>query len=94
MVEGVVKLADRLVLHEIKKRLDDHLGARVRLKTNGGRKKTIIREGFLEKTYPSIFIIVIDGQGTSRRVSYSYSDILTDTVELTLMGDDNKIQCM
>ncbi|WP_172856624.1 Veg family protein [Thermoanaerobacterium sp. RBIITD] len=89
-----MKLADRLALHEIKKKLDDHVGARVRLKTNGGRKKTIIREGFLEKTYPSIFIIVIDGQGATRRVSYSYSDILTDTVELTLMKDEKEIQCM
>ncbi|AEF16217.1 MULTISPECIES: Veg family protein [Thermoanaerobacterium] len=87
-------MADRLALHEIKKKLDDHVGSRVRLKTNGGRKKTIIREGFLEKTYPSIFIIVIDGHGTTRRVSYSYSDILTDTVELTLMKGEKEIRCM
>lgn len=87
-------MADRLALNDIKKKLEDHVGSRVRLKTNGGRKKTIIKEGFLEKTYPSIFIILIDGQGASRRVSYSYSDILTDTVELTLMDEDKKIKCM
>ncbi|MGB9679040.1 MAG: Veg family protein [Thermoanaerobacteraceae bacterium] len=89
-----MELADRLALSEIKRQLENHVGSRVRLKTNGGRKKIIVKEGFLEKTYPSIFIVMIDGQGASRRVSYSYSDILTDTVELTVMDGEKKIQCM
>jgi len=90
----LIVVADRSTLDEIKKQLDKHIGARVRLKTNGGRKKTIIKEGLLEKTYPSIFIVVLDGQGATRRVSYSYSDILTDTVELTVMEGNKKIQCL
>ncbi|AIS53420.1 hypothetical protein TKV_c22930 [Thermoanaerobacter kivui] len=87
-------MADKSALNEIKKQLESHVGSRVRLKTNGGRKKTIIREGLLEKTYPSIFIVVLDGQGATRRVSYSYSDILTDTVELTVMDGNKKIHCV
>lgn len=93
-VKELIVVADRSTLDEIKKQLDKHIGARVRLKTNGGRKKTIIKEGLLEKTYPSIFIVVLDGQGTTRRVSYSYSDILTETVELTLMESNKKIECL
>ncbi|MGB9808446.1 MAG: Veg family protein [Caldanaerobacter sp.] len=87
-------MADRSTLDEIKKQLEQHVGSRVRLKTNGGRKKTIIKEGLLEKTYPSIFIVVLDGQGATRRVSYSYSDILTETVELTVMDENKRIPCL
>ncbi|HBT48280.1 MAG: hypothetical protein XD49_0874 [Caldanaerobacter subterraneus] len=89
-----MQVADRSTLDEIKKQLEQHVGARVRLKTNGGRKKTIIKEGLLEKTYPSIFIVVLDGHGTTRRVSYSYSDILTETVELTVMDENKRIPCL
>ncbi|MGB9780206.1 Veg family protein [Caldanaerobacter sp.] len=89
-----MQVADRSTLDEIKKQLEQHVGSRVRLKTNGGRKKTIIKEGLLEKTYPSIFIVVLDGQGATRRVSYSYSDILTETVELTVMDENKRIPCL
>ncbi|WP_238988778.1 Veg family protein [Calorimonas adulescens] len=75
---------------EIKKVIDRHIGERVRLKTNGGRKKTIIREGILEETYPSIFIVKIEMDNSVRRISYSYSDILTETVELSLCSNLNK----
>lgn len=89
-LRGVVDLSDKNALMEIKKVIDRHIGEKVRLKTNGGRKKTIIREGILEETYPSIFIVKIEMDNSVRRISYSYSDILTETVELSLCSNLNK----
>ncbi|WP_096203256.1 biofilm formation stimulator Veg [Bacillus sp. FJAT-45350] len=72
-------------LLEIKSELDSNVGKRIMIKANGGRRKTVERTGFLEETYPSVFIIKLDEQQNSfERVSYSYADILTETVELTL----------
>jgi uncharacterized protein Veg len=80
----VVYLSDKNTLVEIKQVIDRHIGEKVRLKTNGGRKKTIIKEGVIEETYPSIFIVKVDMDNSVRHLSYSYSDILTETVELSL----------
>ncbi|GAE94174.1 veg protein [Gracilibacillus boraciitolerans JCM 21714] len=70
-------------LIEIKQGLDGNVGKRLRIKANGGRKKTIERYGTLSETYPSVFIVELDqDENAFERVSYSYADILTETVEL------------
>lgn len=52
------------------------------------RRKTIERSGILAETYPSVFVIQLDQDENSfERVSYSYADILTETVELTFNDD-------
>lgn len=74
----------------IKTNLDFRLGKALTLKANGGRKKTIERCGILAETYPSVFIVELDqDENNFERVSYSYTDILTDAVEL-VFTDDNK----
>ncbi|MGV2806524.1 Veg protein, partial [Clostridium perfringens] len=63
------------------------------LRANGGRRKTVERTGVLEETYPSVFIVKLDqDQQTFKRVSYSYADILTETVEIMVTGDDNEMR--
>ncbi|WP_458415263.1 biofilm formation stimulator Veg [Schinkia sp. CFF1] len=75
-------------LLDIKRILDNNLGKRLTLKANGGRRKTIERSGVLAETYPSVFIIELDQQENSfERVSYSYADVLTETVELTFLDE-------
>ncbi|MCD8509614.1 MAG: Veg family protein [Bacillus sp. (in: Bacteria)] len=72
-------------LIEIKRSLDQNVGKRITIQANGGRRKTIERSGLLEGTYPSVFTIKLDQDEYSvERVSYSYTDVLTETVKLTL----------
>jgi uncharacterized protein Veg len=72
-------------LADIKKSLDLHLGKRLILKANGGRKKTVERAGILRETYHSVFVIELDQDEHSfERVSYSYADILTEAVEIVV----------
>lgn len=79
-------------LVDIKRTLDANIGKRITIKANGGRRKTIERSGFLEETYPSVFIIKLDeDQNAFERVSYSYADVLTETVQLTVCEDENPI---
>jgi len=80
-------------LSEIRKNVESHVGEKVRLKANKGRKRTTTKEGVIENAYPSIFVVKIDGSYNAvRRVSYSYSDILTETVEVTLCDEETRIQ--
>ena len=82
-------MASADTLRKIRKDIESHVGERVRLRANRGRKKTFEKEGVLEQVYPNIFIVkVIESLEFVRRISYSYSDILTDTVELTILDDE------
>lgn len=75
---------------DIKSSLETQVGQRLTLKANGGRRKTIERIGVLEETYPSVFIIKLDPETNSfERVSYSYTDVLTESVELTFSEEDS-----
>lgn len=79
-------------LVEIKRSLDEHIGKRLKLVANGGRRKTIERHGVLAETYPSVFVVALDqDENNFERVSYSYADILTETVELSFIDDKKPV---
>jgi uncharacterized protein Veg len=75
----------RDILTSIKKDIERHVGEKVTLKANGGRRKILVNDGILEKTYDSIFVIRLEN-GSQRTVTYSYSDVLTKTVQLVFAG--------
>lgn len=80
-------------LLDIKRSLEVHVGSKIRLRANGGRRKTIERTGTLEETYPSVFIVKLDEeQHAFKRVSYSYADILTESVEVTVCNDEGQVR--
>jgi uncharacterized protein Veg len=80
-------------LSQIRKDIETCIGEKVQLKANKGRKKAFIREGVLENTYPSIFVVKFENDyETTRRVSYSYTDVLTKAVELVIYKDNKRIQ--
>jgi uncharacterized protein Veg len=86
-------MAEKSELFLIKKNIETCIGERVQLKANKGRKKAFIKEGVLENSYPSIFIVKFENEyETTRRVSYSYTDILTKAVELVICKDNKLIQ--
>lgn len=75
-------------LADIKKALDAQVGKRLQLKANGGRKKTVECEGVLSETYHAVFVIELNQEDNAcKRVSYSYTDILTEAVEITFFDD-------
>lgn len=69
-------------ISDIKKDLESFVGSKIRLKANRGRNRIIEREGVLESTYPNIFVVKLNERKVERRVSYTYADVLTETVEL------------
>lgn len=80
------------LLNAIKQEIDSHVGEKVTLKANGGRKKVMIKEGVLDKTYPNIFTVTVEGNSNDiRTISYSYSDILTETVELIFCKNKDNV---
>ncbi|GAO99686.1 Veg family protein [Fructobacillus ficulneus] len=70
-------------LEDIKTRLDAHLGEPVTVVSQAGRKKFTERSGVLRSTFPSLFVVELDEEADFKRASYSYTDILTNNVDVT-----------
>lgn len=77
-------------LLQIRRSLESHVGQKIRLRAHRGRRKMLEKVGVLENTYPSIFVVRIDEPTYNQRLSFSYADVLTETVELTLVHKKEK----
>ena len=76
---------DRNDVSHVKSDIQRIIGSTVSLETNKGREKSIIRKGVVSNVYPSIFTVQIsDNRNSSRNMSFSYTDVLTKTVQITL----------
>lgn len=76
---------DRNDVFTVRNDIQKIIGSKVRLETNKGRHKSVINKGVVANVYPSIFTVQLsDPPGSSRRLSFSYTDVLTNTVEITL----------
>ena len=64
----------------LKTDINEMIGQKIMVKGSLGRCKTFAKEATIEKTYPNIFVIKYEEE--NRNVTYSYTDILTRTVEV------------
>lgn len=75
-------------VNEVRKVLGHYVGQKVKVKANMGRHRYNISEGIISQTYPSIFTIKLnneeDKNARDKFVSYSYTDVLTKNVQLTV----------
>ena len=71
-----------------------YVGRRVKLKSSGGRKRTIVQEGILDSCYPNVFTVRCSKHKTYQEtVSFSYVDILTRVVEIAVEPDPDRDRC-
>ncbi len=76
----------------IKEELENKVGSRIKLVAQTGRKKQTERHGVLAELYPSVFIVQLDQEENAfERVSYSYTDILTHSVEVLFHDSEEEL---
>ena len=68
------------------------IGQNVRVTTNKGKKKVHIREGVVESICPHLFTVKFEDNQSIIRDSFSYADVLTNTVEIIRCSDNLNIQ--
>jgi len=80
-------------LLQIKKCIENSVGSKVRLLSDKGKRKSIVREGIIENSYPNIFTVRFENEfDTTRRVSFSYTDVLTKAIELVICRESKNSQ--
>jgi uncharacterized protein Veg len=71
----------------LKSDIYEKIGQKVIVKGSLGRSKTFEKEATIQKAYPNIFVVKYDEN--ERNVTYSYTDILTRTVEVEVYDGEN-----
>ncbi|MGE5542692.1 MAG: Veg family protein [Bacillota bacterium] len=69
-------------LRSIRCGLEGHLGRPLTVKADKGRRRVSVNEGVLENTYPNIFVVKVNASGGPRRLTYTYSELLTRAVRI------------
>ena len=64
----------------------DKIGQKIIIKGSLGRNRSFEKEATIEKAYPNIFTVKYN-EG-ARNATYSYTDILTRTVEVEVLTGD------
>ena len=72
---------------DLKSNILEKIGQKIIVKGSLGRNRFFEKEATIEKAYPNIFTVkYIDG---NRNATYSYTDILTRTVEVDVLTGDS-----
>ena len=80
------------IVDRIHKTLLDLTGERLKVKANMGRSKIMECEGVLTQAHPQLFIMEVERKrGRVTRQSYQYVDILTGTVELMYIENNESL---
>lgn len=64
----------------------NQIGQKIIVKGSLGRSKEFEKEGTIEKAYPNIFVVKYEEN--NRTASYTYTDLLTRTVEVDIFDGD------
>ena len=65
----------------------DKVGQKIIVKGSLGRSRDFEKEGTIEKAYPNIFVVKYEDN--NRTVSYTYTDLLTRTVEVDVFDGES-----
>lgn len=71
----------------LKTDIGDMVGQKIIVKGSLGRSKSFEKEATIEKAYPNIFVVKYEEN--ERNVTYSYTDVLTRTVEVDVFDGEN-----
>lgn len=67
------------MITKIKNNINSNLGSSVKIIYNGSRNKKEEYDGIIKEVYNNIFIVKLENEEIK---SFSYSDVLTNTVEI------------
>ena len=77
----------RTDIANLKTDIGEKIGQKIIVKGSLGRSKAFEKEATIEKTYPNIFVVKY--AENDRNVTYSYTDVLTRTVEVEVFDGDS-----
>ena len=68
-------------MHKIRQDVECYIGQEIDIKSNIGRNKKVNKRGTIDSAYSNLF--VVKETDSSRKLSYSYADVLMNSLEIT-----------
>lgn len=79
------ELKENNMIQSIRREVEDNIGRKVQVRADKGRKRIITKEGIIENAFEDVFTVRVSNEfDVERTVSYTYTDVLTSTVKLTV----------
>ena len=76
----------RTDISSLKTDITDKIGQKIIVKGSLGRSKEFEKEGTIEKVYSNLFVVKYEEN--NRTASYTYTDLLTRTIELDVFDGE------
>ena len=73
-------------ISSLKTDINDKIGQKIIVKGSLGRSKEFAKEGTIEKAYSNLFVVKYEEN--DRTASYTYTDLLTRTVEVDVFNGE------
>jgi len=87
---------ERADIERVRGILAENVGKRIRLTAKKGRKRIVVRQGYIKSTYPSLFTVVLDSVSEfatgGRTISFNYSDVLIKSVSITITDTKQEVE--
>ncbi len=74
-------------LLKVKQDVESYIGQEIFVKANIGRNKCIFKRGTIDSTYTNLF--VFRDAETDSKLSYSYTDLVTNMLEISLPNGES-----
>ena len=68
-------------MQKIRQDVENYIGLEIDIKSNVGRNKKINKRGTIDSAYSNLF--VVKEADSTRKLSYSYADVLMNSLEIT-----------
>lgn len=75
-------MVSRDSLQKVKQDVENYIGQEIFVKANIGRNKCIYRKGTIDSIHTNLF--VFKDEETSSKMTYNYTDIVTNNLEISL----------
>lgn len=68
-------------MQKIRQDVESYIGLEIDIKSNVGRNKKVNKRGTIDSAYSNLF--VVKEADSTRKLSYSYADVLMNSLEIT-----------
>lgn len=73
----------------VRKDVENYIGEEILIKSNVGRNKKVNKRGIIDSAYSNLF--VVKEPESTRKLSFSYADVLMNSLEITKVNDGEQI---
>ena len=79
-------------IQDIRDEIRQYINAPIIIEAHRSKKKIYAKKGIIKEAYSNIFVVELEeAVGKDYRLSFSYSDVMTRNIKLSLLNGDDEV---